>query len=93
MIADNVLSGRCSAERAQLQLMPMTDPKKSSVVFLGNSMLGGSWVVIHGVISPLIWVIATVTLLITPLITTPKPYKALENPLKEPRKEPYESHL
>ena len=28
-------------------------------------LLGGSWVVISGVISPLIWVIAIVTLLIT----------------------------
>ena len=30
-------------------------------------------VVISGVISPLIWVITIVTLLITPLITTPEP--------------------
>ena len=36
-------------------------------------VLGGSWVVISGVISPLIWVIAIVTLLITPLITTHEP--------------------
>ena len=35
--------------------------------------LGGSWVVISGVISPLIWVIARVTLLITPHITTHEP--------------------
>ena len=34
-------------------------------------MLGGSWVVISGVIGPLLWVIITiVTLLMTPLITT-----------------------
>ena len=33
-------------------------------------MLGGSWVVISRVISPLIWI---VTLLITPLITTYEP--------------------
>ena len=32
-------------------------------------LLGGSWVVISGVLSPLIWVIIIVTLLITPLIT------------------------
>ena len=32
--------------------------------------LGGSWVVIGGVISPLIWVITIVTLLMTPLIAT-----------------------
>ena len=38
------------------------------------AVLGGSWVVINGVISPLIWVITIVTLLIiTPLITTHEP--------------------
>ena len=36
-------------------------------------LLGGSWVVISRVISPLIWVISTVTLLVTPLITTHEP--------------------
>ena len=39
-------------------------------------LLGGSWVVISGVISPLIWVMLTmiiVTLLVTPLITTHEP--------------------
>ena len=36
-------------------------------------LLGGSGVVISGVISPLIWVIIIVTLLLTPLITTPEP--------------------
>ena len=36
-------------------------------------ILGGSWVVISGVISPLIWVINIVTLLITPLITAHEP--------------------
>ena len=40
-------------------------------------MLGGSWVVISGVISPLIWVIILVTLLITPLITTHEPASAV----------------
>ena len=35
-----------------------------------GSQLGGSWVVISGVISPLIWVISIVTLLITLLRTT-----------------------
>ena len=34
---------------------------------------GGSWVVISGVISPLIWHITIVTLLVTPLITTHEP--------------------
>ena len=36
-------------------------------------LLGGSWVVISGVISPLIRVIVIVTILITPLITTHEP--------------------
>ena len=36
-------------------------------------ILGGSWVVINGVISPLIWVITIVILLITLLITTHEP--------------------
>ena len=40
---------------------------------LGDVELAGSWVVTSGVISPLIWVISTVTLLITPLITTHEP--------------------
>ena len=39
------------------------------------SVLGGSWVVITGVVSPLIWVITIVTLLITPLITNHEPPK------------------
>ena len=37
------------------------------------SLLGGSWVVISRVISPLVGVIIIVTLLITPLITTHEP--------------------
>ena len=36
-------------------------------------LLGGSWVVISGAISPLIWVITIVILLITSLITTHEP--------------------
>ena len=36
-------------------------------------MLGGSWVVLSLVISPRIWIIAIVTLLITPLTTTHEP--------------------
>ena len=36
-------------------------------------LLGGSWVVISGVISPLIWSVTIVTLLTTPLITTHEP--------------------
>ena len=38
-----------------------------------HSLLGGSGVVISGVLSPLIWVISIVTLLITLLTTTPEP--------------------
>ena len=36
-------------------------------------LLGGSWVVISSVITPLMGLIAIVTLLITPLITTHEP--------------------
>ena len=36
-------------------------------------LLGGSWVAISGVISPLIWVIIIATLIITPLITAHEP--------------------
>ena len=36
-------------------------------------LLGGSWVVISGVISPRIWVISVVTPLIAPLATTHEP--------------------
>ena len=36
-------------------------------------LLGGSWVVVSGVISPLVWFISIVTLLITPFITTHEP--------------------
>ena len=39
----------------------------------GRFLLGGSWVVINGVISPPIGVITIVTLIITPLITTHEP--------------------
>ena len=38
-----------------------------------QSLLGGSWVVISGVVNPLIWVISIATLLITLLITTHEP--------------------
>ena len=38
-----------------------------------RDLLGGSWVVISGVTSPLIWVVTIVTLLITLLITTHEP--------------------
>ena len=43
---------------------------------LGN-LLGGSWAVISRVISPRIWVISMVTLLITLLITTHEPPSSL----------------
>ena len=38
-----------------------------------RTLLGGSWVVISGVLCPLIWVIIIDTLLVTPLITTDEP--------------------
>ena len=38
-----------------------------------KDLLGGSWAVRSGVISPLTWVISIVTLLITLLITTHEP--------------------
>ena len=44
---------------------------------LGVGLLEGSWVVISGVISPLIWVIIMVTLLLAPLITTHEPLSAV----------------
>ena len=40
---------------------------------LYEGLLGGSWVAMSGVISPLRWVITIVTLLITPLIATHEP--------------------
>ena len=51
--------------------------------FSNRSTLGGSGVVISGVLSPLIWVISIVTLLIALLITTlnPKPYRTLKGTL------------
>ena len=52
---------------------------------LTADLLGGSWVVISGVISPLIWVITIVILLVTLLITTHEP------PLIEPLWSPYRS--
>ena len=45
----------------------------ASMLVLWQRILGGSWVVISGVISPLVWVISIVTLLINPLITTHEP--------------------
>ena len=41
--------------------------------FKHRGLLGGSWVVISGVVSPLVWVISIVTLHITLLITTHEP--------------------
>ena len=47
----------------------VVDPMLCSVC----TLLGGSWVVFSGVISPLIWDIIIVTILITPLIATHEP--------------------
>ena len=51
-----------------------------------KGVLGGSRVVISGVISLLIWVISIATLLITPLITTHEPPSRVPYPkgLKDP---------
>ena len=38
-----------------------------------QGLLGGSWVVISGVLRPLIWVMSTFTLLIVPVMTTHEP--------------------
>ena len=46
---------------------------KGSIGSLEFGVLGGSWVVINGRTSPLIWVISIVTLLKTLLITTHDP--------------------
>ena len=45
------------------------------------SVLGGSWVVISIAISPLMWVITIVILLITPLITTHEPPSSMAQQL------------
>ena len=45
----------------------------TNVVPSTKLLLGGSWVVISGVIRDLIWILTIVTLLITPLITTHEP--------------------
>ena len=42
---------------------------KVYTILVHGALLGGSWVVKSGEISPLVWVITIVTLLITPLIT------------------------
>ena len=45
--------------------------------FFVAGLLGGSWVVISGVISPLTRAISIVTLLLAPLITTHEPPSGL----------------
>ena len=47
-------------------------------------LLGGSWVVISGGISPQMWVIFIVALLITPLIATLEPPSKALQVLSEP---------
>ena len=47
-------------------------------------LLGGAWVVISGVVSPLIWDITVVTLLITPLITNHEAPSMAPNPQRKP---------
>ena len=55
MFFEPSLLRRCFAVERAAPLLPQ------------DTLLGGSWVVISGVISPLIWVIVIVTLLITHL--------------------------
>ena len=43
-----------------------------------GALLEGSWVVINGVRSPLMWFMTIVTLLITPLVATREPPSSLE---------------
>ena len=57
---------QCTASLLSSLRMQRLDP----LVDCRRLLLGGSWVVISRVISPLIWVISIVTLLITPLMTT-----------------------
>ena len=45
--------------------------------YIVDPLLGGSWVVISGVMSPPIWVISIVTLLIALLITTHDPQSSV----------------
>ena len=58
------------------------DPRACKPLPKLQPRLGGSWVDIRGVISPLIWVIIIVTLLITPLRTTHEPPSTPEAKLK-----------
>ena len=51
----------------------LLDPQQVLVRGIKERLLGGSWVVISRVTSPLIWIVTTVTLLVTPLITTHEP--------------------
>ena len=52
---------------------PVVPLKGSFKGLYEGRLLGGSWVVISGVVSLLIWVITIVALLLTPLITTHEP--------------------
>ena len=58
--------GPAAAAAALLAAWRILDGKKAG-------LLGGSSVVINGVISILIWALTIVTLLITPLLTTHEP--------------------
>ena len=54
-------------------ILQVTVYKGAAIISKGFTLLGGSWVVISGVISPLIWAIIIVTLPMTPLITAHEP--------------------
>ena len=49
----------------------------------GKQLLGGSWVVISGVIGPHIWVIVIVPYFLTPLIATHEPPSMERQPNKK----------
>ena len=53
--------------------------KAQSLCSCNVSLLGGSWVAISGVVSPLIWPISRVTLLITPLMPIHEPPSSPES--------------
>ena len=72
--------GTCLRSRLQMSLhdpiyapIPMSVKRSEGLSLRQPALLGGSWVVINGVISPLMGVITIVTLILTPLITTHEP--------------------
>ena len=54
-------------------------------MFSVEGILGGSWVVMSGDRSPLIWVVIIVTLFITPYMTTHEPPSRVVEGRRRPR--------